>query len=209
MDKVDFIEKTELVEAPTTTIEDQMAVLVREMLYAVGEDPQREGLQRTPERVARATGELLAGYHMDPEAIINDAIFTTTNQDMVIVRNIEFYSLCEHHLLPFFGMVHVAYIPDGKVLGLSKLPRAVDMFARRLQLQEQMTQQIAEFLETVLHPKGVAVIAEGAHMCAMMRGVKKSAARMTTNAMLGVFRTDAGLRAELMAHLQRPDSANF
>ncbi len=181
--------------------DSRVAGLVRDLLVALGENPQRAGLRRTPERVARAYHELLAGYHADPDALINDAIFDTDYRGTVLVRDIEFYSLCEHHLLPFFGRAHVAYIPDGRVLGLSKIPRIVEMFARRLQIQEQMTQQIASFLQDTIQPAGVAVVVEGAHMCAMMRGVKKSQSRMITNAMLGVFESDETLRADLMAQL--------
>ncbi len=207
MEHLDFIQNAELVEVPAPNA--HVADLVRELLVTVGENPDREGLERTPERVARMVGELLAGYQTDVATLVNGAIFQTTNEDMVLVRDIEFYSLCEHHLLPFFGRVHVAYLPDGEVLGLSKIPRIVDMFARRLQIQEQMTQQIAECVDSILHPRGVAVIAEGAHMCNMMRGVKKDQARMTTMAMLGAFKEDAALRAELLAHLQRRDGGAF
>lgn len=201
MEQLDFVSDARVVEFASD--ESQLVYLVRELLAAVGEDPNREGLQRTPERVARMTSELLAGYNVDAGELVNEAIFKTSNEDMVVVRGIEFYSLCEHHLLPFFGHAHVAYMPDRQVLGLSKIPRIVDMYARRLQIQEQMTQQIAERLDSILHPKGVAVIVEGAHMCAMMRGVKKADARMTTSAMLGAFKEDAGLRSELLAYLQR------
>jgi len=149
---------------------------VQNILTEIGEDPQRDGLRRTPERVARMYNELMMGYSMDIETIINGALFDVEYEDMVLVRDIEFYSLCEHHMLPFFGKAHVAYIPNGKVLGLSKIPRIVDLFARRLQVQERITTQIADVLEKLLHPKGIAVVLEGAHMCAMMRGVKKSEA---------------------------------
>jgi len=157
----------------------------------------------TPARVARAYAELTAGYHVDPVRLINDAIFDVQYDQMVIVRDIDFYSLCEHHLLPFLGQVHVAYIPQGKVIGLSKIPRIVEMFARRLQVQERMTQQIAEFLNETLHPQGVAVVAEGLHMCAAMRGVKKANARMVTSAMLGTFRENPTTRAEFFGHIGR------
>ncbi|MAS35715.1 MAG: GTP cyclohydrolase I FolE [Anaerolineaceae bacterium] len=183
--------------------EERIAAATAEILEAVGEDPAREGLQRTPERVARAYSELLSGYRTDPAKLINDAIFTVDYDDMVIVRDIEFYSLCEHHMLPFLGRAHVAYIPTGKVIGLSKIPRIVDMFARRLQVQERMTHQIAEFLREVLDAKGVAVVLEGVHMCSMMRGVKKHDSSMTTSAMLGCFRDDPRTRSEFMAHLDR------
>ena len=176
---------------------------VREILGSVGEDPERPGLRGTPGRVARMYAELLAGYHTDPAAIINDALFEDTYDEMVIVRDIEFASLCEHHLLPFTGRAHVAYVPKGKVIGLSKIPRVVELYARRLQLQERMTRQIADFLDDVLHPQGVAVVAEGVHLCTMMRGVKKANARMVTSAMLGVFRSDPKTRTEFMQHIGR------
>lgn len=181
----------------------ELEPLVREMLYTLGEDPQREGLQRTPERVSRMYTELLQGYHTDLDALVNGAIFESEYQDIVLVRDLEFYSLCEHHLLPFFGQAHVAYIPDGKIIGLSKIPRLVEMFSRRLQVQERLTQQIAETLQDVLHPRGVAVMVEGAHMCAMMRGVKKSDARMVTTAMLGDFRSDEKLRSDFFNQLRQ------
>ena len=175
----------------------------REILHHIGEDPEREGLVRTPERVARMYDELTAGYHTDPIKLINDAIFDVDYDEMVIVKDIDFSSLCEHHMLPFFGRAHVAYIPDGKVVGLSKIPRIVEMFARRLQVQERMTKQIADLIQEVLHPKGVAVVVEGAHMCSMMRGVKKPNASMTTSTMLGCFRENPKTRAEFMGHLNR------
>jgi GTP cyclohydrolase I len=181
---------------------DRVAALVAELLEALGEDPQREGLLRTPERVARMYQELLAGYTTDPVALVNGAIFTADYDDMVLVRDIEFYSLCEHHMLPFYGYAHVAYLPAGKVLGLSKIPRTVEMYARRLQIQERMTQQIAQFLDDVLHPRGVAVIVEGSHLCGMMRGVRSASARMVTSAMLGAFKTEPTVREELTARLQ-------
>ncbi len=177
-----------------------------QVLQAVGEDPNREGLVKTPDRVARMYDELLSGYRADPAKVINDALFEVDYDDMVIVKNIEFYSLCEHHMLPFLGHVHVAYIPNGKVIGLSKIPRIVDMFARRLQVQERMTRQIAEFINAILNPKGVAVVAEGVHMCSMMRGVKKSDSSMTTSAMLGTFRDDPVTRTEFLNHIGRTSS---
>jgi GTP cyclohydrolase I len=175
----------------------------REILKHIGEDPEREGLRRTPERVGRMYDELTAGYHTDPVALINGALFDVDYDEMVLVKDIDFSSLCEHHMLPFLGRAHVAYIPDGKVIGLSKIPRIVEMFARRLQVQERMTKQIADFLQEVLHPKGVAVVVEGAHMCSIMRGVKKANATMTTSAMLGCFRENPKTRAELMGHIAR------
>ena len=171
---------------------------VREILVNIGEDPQRDGLLKTPNRVARMFDELTAGYHTDPEKLVNGAIFEADYDEMVVVKDIDFYSMCEHHMLPFFGKAHVAYIPNGKVIGLSKIPRIVEMFARRLQIQEQMTSQIANFLEETLNTKGVAVVVEGAHMCAMMRGVKKQSAKMTTSKMTGVFKKDPKTRAEFM-----------
>lgn len=184
---------------------DQEAIqqAVAQMLVAFGEDPDREGLQRTPDRVARMYEELLAGYRTDPVALINDACFDVNYDEMVIVRDIEFYSLCEHHMLPFLGRAHVAYIPKGRVLGLSKIPRVVDLFARRLQVQERMTRQVADFLNGLLHPQGVAVVIEALHLCSMMRGVKKHDARMTTSAMLGGFRTNLATRQEFLDNISR------
>jgi len=176
---------------------------VYNLLLNIGEDPERQGLHRTPERVACMYDELTVGYHTDPVKLINDALFDVEYNEMVIVKDIEFYSLCEHHMLPFLGKAHVAYIPDGKVIGLSKIPRIVDMFARRLQVQERMTQQIAEFIDEVLHPQSVAVVVEGAHMCSMMRGVKKANASMVTSALLGTFKSDHKTRAEFMNHIGR------
>jgi GTP cyclohydrolase I len=176
---------------------------VRKTLINIGEDPKREGLRRTPERVARMYDELTAGYHIDPEKLINEAIFEVDYSEMVIVKDIDFHSLCEHHMLPFFGKAHVAYIPNGKVIGLSKIPRVVDLFARRLQVQERMTQQVADFLAEVLQPLGVAVVVEGAHMCSMMRGVKKANASMVTSALTGIFKSDPRTRSEFMEHIGR------
>jgi GTP cyclohydrolase IA len=176
---------------------------VRAMLTAFGENPDREGLQNTPKRVARMYPELLSGYRTDVHKLVNGAIFNVTYDDMVIVRDIEYFSLCEHHMLPFMGRAHVAYIPSGQVIGLSKIPRIVDMFSRRLQVQERMTRQIADFLHDLLKPQGVAVVVEGLHLCAMMRGVKKHDARMTTSAMLGSFRKSINTRQEFLDHLNR------
>ncbi len=191
---------------------DQKAIeeSVLRMLQAFGEDPDREGLQRTPERVARMYQELLSGYRVDPVAMVNEALFEVEYDEMVIVRDIEFYSLCEHHMLPFLGRAHVAYVPRGRVIGLSKIPRVVDMFARRLQVQERMTRQIAEFIDELLHPQGVAVVMEALHMCSMMRGVRKHDARMTTSTMLGVFRTGLATRMEFLDNISRgSDSLRF
>lgn len=171
---------------------------VAEILKAIGEDPGREGLVRTPERVARSYQEILGGYKIDPVQLINGALFTVDYDEMVIVKDIEFYSLCEHHMLPFFGRAHVAYVPKGKVIGLSKIPRIVDMFAHRLQVQERMTQQIAEFIQEVINPWGVGVVIEGQHLCMMMRGIKKDQAKMTTSAMLGGFRRRLETRMEFL-----------
>jgi GTP cyclohydrolase I len=173
------------------------------ILRAIGEDPEREGLRRTPRRVARMYAELMAGYRTDPVALVNDALFEVKYDEMVIVRDIEFYSLCEHHLLPFLGRVHVAYLPHGKVLGLSKIPRIVDMFARRLQVQERMTRQIADFLRDLLQPMGVGVVVEALHLCMMMRGVQKHNARMTTSAMHGAFRANLATRQEFLDNISR------
>jgi GTP cyclohydrolase I len=180
---------------------------VHQMLIAFGEDPQREGLARTPLRVARMYAELLAGYRTDPQNVVNGAIFDVQYDEMVLVRDIEFYSLCEHHMLPFIGRAHVAYIPNGKVLGLSKIPRIVDMYARRLQVQERMTRQIADFLRDLLKPQGVAVVVEAMHLCSMMRGVKKHDARMTTSAMHGAFRANLATRQEFLDNISRGASA--
>ncbi len=183
--------------------QDAIKGSVATFLKAVGENPGREGLVETPERVARMFVELLSGYHADPVALLNNAIFEVDYDEMVIVRDIEFYSLCEHHLLPFIGRAHVAYIPDGKVIGLSKIPRIVDMFSRRLQVQERMTRQVADFIDEVLHPKGVAVVMEALHLCSMMRGVKKHDARLTTSTMVGVYKTELTARTEFLDHISR------
>jgi GTP cyclohydrolase I len=176
---------------------------VHQLLQAVGEDPQREGLRNTPDRVARMYAELLSGYGADPAKIINGALFNINYDEMVLVRDIEFYSLCEHHMLPFLGRAHVAYIPAGRVIGLSKIPRMVDMYARRLQVQERMTRQIADFLQEYLAPQGVGVVVEAVHLCSMMRGVKKHDARMTTSAMHGAFRANLATRQEFLENISR------
>lgn len=177
---------------------DTISKSVKEILKAIGEDPTREGLLRTPERVAHAYQEILGGYEIDPVKLINGALFTVDYDEMVIVKDIEYYSLCEHHMLPFFGKAHVAYIPRGEVIGLSKIPRIVDMFAHRLQVQERMTQQIAEFIQNAVNPWGVGVVIEGQHLCMMMRGIKKEQAKMTTSAMLGGFRKRLETRMEFL-----------
>ncbi len=175
-----------------------MQELVRSLLVELGEDPSREGLRRTPARVERALRFLTSGYQADIDAVVNDALFTVDYSEMVIVRNIDFYSLCEHHLLPFFGKCHVAYLPRTKVIGLSKIPRLVDVFARRLQIQERMTNQIAETIRERLDPVGVAVVCEGTHLCMSMRGVEKQNSFAITSAMLGAFRDNARTRQEFL-----------
>lgn len=172
--------------------------LIAELLEAIGEDPQREGLLKTPHRVSRAWEFLAKGYHQDLNTVINHALFTETNDGIVTVLDIDFFSLCEHHLLPFFGKAHVGYIPNGKVIGLSKIPRIVEMYGRRLQLQERMTQQIAAAIDEVLNPEGVAVVMEGQHMCMQMRGVEKKNSHATTSFMTGVFREDSRTRKEFL-----------
>jgi GTP cyclohydrolase I len=201
MDLDDDIDERDLVSDRIDI--DSVRKLIFELLGAVGEDPAREGLRNTPDRVARMYTELLSGYSMDPEKIINGALFHINYDEMVLVRDIEFYSLCEHHMLPFIGRAHVAYLPAGKVIGLSKIPRIVDMYARRLQVQERMTRQIADLLQTTLEPQGVAVVVEGMHLCSMMRGVRKHDARMTTSAMHGAFRANLATRSEFLENIAR------
>lgn len=182
---------------------DSVEKAISQMLDAFGENPERQGLVHTPERVARMYAELLVGYRIDPVALVNDAIFDVSYDEMVIIRDIEFFSLCEHHMLPFMGRAHVAYLPNGRVIGLSKIPRIVDLFARRLQVQERMTRQIADMLNVLLAPKGVAVVLEGLHLCSMMRGVQKHDARMTTSTMLGAFRNNMATRSEFLDNISR------
>jgi GTP cyclohydrolase I len=209
METIDYQRLEEICECrpgPNGAEDDENQVRIQNavanILASIGEDPGREGLQRTPDRVARMYAELTEGYRVNPPDLINEALFSVAYDEMVVVKDIDFYSLCEHHLLPFIGKAHVAYIPNGKVIGLSKIPRVVEMFARRLQVQERMTVQIAEFIEEVLHPSGVAVVVEGAHMCMMMRGIKKANAMMSTSSMLGTFRESAKTRAEFMEHIK-------
>ena len=184
---------------------DQSAVQrsVADLLSAIGENPNRQGLIDTPKRVARAYSELVSGYTTDPVDLVNNAVFDIEYDDMVIVSDIEYYSLCEHHLLPFIGHAHVAYLPKSKVIGLSKIPRIVDMFSRRLQVQERLTRQIAEFLVEVLDPRGVAVVMTARHLCSTIRGVMKHDANMTTSAMLGDFRFNQDTRSEFLMHVER------
>ena len=211
--KIKTINWADLIEGSDLTVgksknghNKEIVNLTHDLLLAVGEDPNREGLQRTPERVARMYKELLAGYTTDPVALINGAVFESDYKSMVVVRDIEFHSMCEHHMLPFNGKAHVAYIPDGKIIGLSKIPRIVEMYARRLQVQERLTQQVAEALDTILHPRGVAVVVEGVHMCSVMRGVKKTGTSMVTSDFVGEFETNEKLREEFLTHIQRGES---
>lgn len=183
----------------------QVSGLITNLLSALGEDPQRSGLARTPERVSRMYDELLAGYRADLSTLVNQALFASDYEEMVLVKDIEFTSLCEHHLLPFYGKVHVAYLPSGTIIGLSKIPRIVEMYARRLQVQERMTTEIASAIEGVLKPRGVAVLVEGAHMCARIRGVKKSGMTMTTRFFSGDFKTDSQLREEFLQMIRVRD----
>ncbi len=204
MEMFDFDDELTDDKIATSRIDGPLAEKsVTQLLKALGENPERDGLKNTPRRVARMYSELLAGYQVNPTAMINGALFDVKYDEMVIVRDIEFYSLCEHHMLPFIGRVHVAYIPAGKVLGLSKIPRVVDMYARRLQVQERMTRQIADFLSDLLKPQGVAVVVEAMHLCMMTRGVKKHDARMTTSAMHGAFRANLATREEFLANISR------
>jgi GTP cyclohydrolase I len=186
---------------PATETRFQSAV--REMLELVGEDPDRDGLLKTPERVERAMRWLTRGYDLDAAEVIGDALFEETHQNMIVVRDIEFYSMCEHHMLPFFGKAHVAYIPDGRIVGLSKVARVVDVFARRLQVQERLTDQIAEALDDALAPRGVGVVLEASHFCMMMRGVEKQGSRTLTSALRGAFRDDPSTRDEFLRLVQR------
>jgi len=178
--------------------QDGIEPLIAGLLKEIGEDPGRDGLERTPARVANAMRFFTQGYEQEPLKILNDALFDVSYDEMVIVKDIDFYSLCEHHLLPFFGRAHVAYIPNGKVVGLSKIPRLVEMFARRLQVQERLTTQVAETLEQVLRPKGVAVVVESIHLCMMMRGVQSQNASAITSSIRGAFEQDSKTRSEFM-----------
>jgi len=182
---------------------DAIEPLIESLLKELGEDPGREGLIRTPKRFAEAIRFFSEGYGQDPQKILNNALFDVDYDEMVIVKDIEFFSLCEHHLLPFFGRAHVAYIPNGKVVGLSKIPRLVEMFAKRLQVQERLTMEVAETLERVLHPKGVAVVIEAIHLCMMMRGVESPNASAITSSMRGEFERDSKTRSEFMTLIQR------
>ncbi len=172
---------------------------VRKMLVEIGEDPERQGLKNTPERISKMYEELTSGYRISPEEVINDAIFDEKYDEMVVVKDVEFYSLCEHHMLPFFGKCHVAYVPKGKIIGISKIPRIIEVYSRRLQVQERMTVNIADFLNKALKPHGVAVVAEAYHLCMAMRGVRKARANMLTSSMYGVFKKDERTRVEFLS----------
>jgi len=190
----------------TTLTSASFEELVKEILVRLREDPEREGLIRTPERVHRAFEFLTRGYDADPEALLKEALFTVSYDEMVIVKDLEMFSLCEHHMLPFFGKVHVAYIPNGKVIGLSKVPRLIEIFSRRLQIQERLTTQIAETIQKVIQPQGVGVVIEARHLCMMMRGVEKQHSAAVTSSMLGCFRDEQETRTEFLSLIrQRPN----
>lgn len=189
--------------------EEEFEQAVTKVLELLGEDPQREGLLKTPSRVVKALQFLTEGYHQDPEEILNQALFSTSNDEMVLVRDIEFYSMCEHHMLPIIGRAHVAYIPDGKVVGLSKIPRIVNVYARRLQIQEQMTEQIADAISNTIKPKGVAVVVHARHMCMEMRGVQKINSTTVSSALRGLFKSDERTRSEFYNLINTPAPSNF
>lgn len=189
--------------------QEEFESAVTKVLELLGEDPTREGLLKTPSRVAKAWEFLTQGYNEDPEAILNKALFTSSNDEMVVVRDIEFYSTCEHHMLPIIGRVHVAYIPEGKVVGLSKIPRIVNVFARRLQIQEQMTEQIADAIANSINPKGVAVVVHARHMCMEMRGVQKINSTTVSSALRGLFKSDQRTRSEFYNIINTPAPSNF
>jgi len=196
------------VTEPSTLTSSSFEELVHEMLIRLGEDPEREGLERTPARVHKAMEYLTKGYHEDPEALLRNALFTVSYDEMVIVKDIEMFSLCEHHMLPFFGKVHVAYIPNGKVIGLSKIPRLIEVFSRRLQIQERLTTQIAETIQKTIEPQGVGVVIEARHLCMMMRGIEKQHSSAVTSSMLGCFRNEEETRTEFLSLIrQRTNSA--
>lgn len=194
---------------PVSITSASFADLVREQLVRLGEDPEREGLARTPERVEQALRFLTKGYECDPDKILKGALFTVEYDEMVIVKDVEMFSLCEHHLLPFFGKVHVAYIPNGKVIGLSKIPRLIDAFARRLQVQERLTTQIAECIQNAIQPQGVGVVIEARHLCMMMRGVEKQHSAAVTSSMLGSFRNEENTRQEFLSLLRQKPANGF
>jgi len=189
--------------------QEEFEQAITKVLELIGEDPTREGLIKTPARVAKAFDFLTEGYAQDPKKILSDALFTTSNDEMVLVRDIEFYSMCEHHMLPIIGRAHVAYIPDGKVVGLSKIPRIVNVFARRLQIQEQMTEQIADAISETIKPKGVAVVLHARHMCMEMRGVEKINSTTVSSALRGLFKKDERTRNEFYNLINTPTPSNF
>jgi GTP cyclohydrolase I len=193
------------------TVNESPAVegLIRDLLYAVGEEPEREGLLDTPKRVRKSLAFLTQGYEMEPRDVLGTAIFEEDYDAMVVVKDIEFYSLCEHHMLPFFGKAHIAYVPNGRIVGLSKLPRLVEVFSRRLQVQERLTKQIAEALAETLEPSGVGVVIEAAHLCMMMRGVEKQQSSTVTSHMIGTLKDDAALRGEFLAQVRRESARVF
>ncbi len=203
MAKAPLKKNASLIEIQHKAPKVSIASHIREVIRALGEDPGREGLARTPERTENAMRYLTSGYSADLDQIVNGALFDVEYDEVVIVRDIEFFSMCEHHMLPFFGKVHVAYLPGSKVIGLSKIPRIVDVFARRLQIQERMTQQIADTIQELVHPRGVAVICEARHFCMMMRGVEKQHSGAITSAMLGAFRDNKETRNELLSLVGR------
>ena len=190
-------------DSQETTPQDSVAAHMKEVIRLLGEDTEREGLLRTPERIDKALHYLTSGYSVNPEDVVNGALFGVNYDEVVIVRDIEFFSMCEHHMLPFFGKMHVAYLPNNKVIGLSKIPRLVDVFARRLQIQERLTQQVAEVIQRLIEPRGVAVVCEARHFCMMMRGVEKQHSAAVTSAMLGAFRDNKETRNELLSLLGR------
>ena len=191
------------------TKNEEFEQAIKKVLELIGEDPDREGLVKTPSRVAKAFGFLTEGYAQDPKEILSQALFTTSNDEMVLVRDIEFYSMCEHHMLPIIGRAHVAYIPDGKVVGLSKIPRIVNVFARRLQIQEQMTEQIADAISESINPKGVAVVLHARHMCMEMRGVEKVNSTTVSSALRGLFKRDERTRSEFYNLINTPAPSHF
>ena len=196
LDRIKPLDDLEVVDAPE--IIDELAQIVRRQLELLGEDPERKGLVKTPERVALSLAWLTRGYEQDVRKVIGDAVFEESHENMVMVRDIELYSLCEQHMLPFYGKAHIAYIPNGRIVGLSKLPRIVDVFARRLQVQERLTDQIAEAICSILHPRGCGVVIEAFHLCMMMRGVQKQNSKTITSALRGVFRDDPKTRDEFL-----------
>jgi GTP cyclohydrolase I len=192
-----------MVTEPRVETATDLESAVTAILTAVGENPDREGLLETPKRVSRMYQEILSGYSVDPIALLNNALFDAEYDEMVVVRGVEFHSLCEHHMLPFSGEANVGYLPGSRVVGLSKIPRIVDMYARRLQVQERMTKQIAETISTLVEPRGVGVVVKASHMCSVMRGVRKQNSEMLTSSMLGEFRTNRSTREEFLSHIQR------